>query len=178
MRKFNNKFGFTIPEILVVSLILGIAALFFFQFISNLNTNTAPTLTNRLVLQMNGRNIADQILDKIRQSSAIIRPIPGETTPFMLLRDARNQICFFYLVHDSNGSKKFKKPLCLMNFHEENYKKDKSPTKKIGDCIESVKFTGVSGRCVQLNLKLANDKNCFQFLSQASLMSLGESDES
>jgi len=169
--------GFTLPEAAVVSIIVALFAIVFFQFISNLNTKVSPNLTNRVILQMDGRNLADQVLDKIRQSSAIIRPMPGETTPFMLLRDAKNRICFYYLVFDYFNSRKFKKSLCELNLSINNPKTSKTENSKLGDHIESANFTGVSGTCVQLNLKIANDKSSFQFLSQAGLMSLGDSYE-
>lgn len=170
----GQRAGFTLVEISVVALLLALLAAISFRLTSSSNTSAMPNLTNRLFLQMEGRKLADNILEEIRKSSDVVRPAIGETTPFLLMRNAENLIVYYYLTHDKENSEKFKRKLYeLLAFtHDYNGKNDK--LNKMGNCIESVSFTGVSPGCVQLNIKVRNDKSEFQFISQASLMSLGD----
>lgn len=125
---------------------------------------------------MEGRKLADNLLENIRKSSDIIRPGIGETTPYLLVKDAENRINYYYLNHDTENSTNFGKQLFELNAFFYGYEKEKSHLKKFGNSIESIAFTGISPNCVQINIRVANDKNRFQFISQAGLMSIGDSD--
>lgn len=168
--------GFTLVEIVTVILIISLLGLIVLKFSSNINASAMPNLTNRLMLQMEGRKLADNLLENIRKSGEIIRPGVGESTPFLLLKDAENRITYYYLNHDSENSKIFDKRLFELHTFLYAYDKEKSRQKKLGSCIESICFTGVSPSCIQINIRIANDKNRFQFISQAGLMSIGDSD--
>ncbi len=176
MQKPFRKKAFTLVEISVVILIVSLLGILVLKFSTNLNSAAMPNMTNRLVLQMEGRKIADSLLEEIRQSGDVVRPTMGETTPYLILKDAENQIVYFYLTADDENTKRFGKKLFELCQHLHCYDKTKARQKKIGNCLESVSFTGVSPNRVQINIRVANDKNCFQFLSQAGLMSLGDSD--
>ncbi len=175
-RTIRPETGFTIVEMVVVVLVVSLAIGVGLGITSNTGTVASPTLSGRLFLQMEGRKLADNILESIRRSSDIIRPGIGETTPFLLVRDAENQVCYYYLTVDSQNSQKYGKSLFKLVAFTHTYEKKNDGLKTFGNSIESLNFTGVSPNCVQLNLKISADKDEFQFVSQAGVMSLGDSE--
>lgn len=168
--------AFTLVELTVVILIISLLGILVLKFSSNINSVAMPNFTNRLVLQMEGRKIADNLLEEIRKSGDVIRPLIGETTPYLIVKDAENQICYYYLTADAENSRKFGRDLFKLMIHVHTYDMGKGKSRKLGDSIESVGFTGVSPNRIQINVRVANDRNSFQFLSQAGLMSMGDSD--
>jgi len=172
----DPKNGFTMVEMVVVVLVVSLALAIGLGLNSSINSVASPTLSNRLFLQMEGRKLAANILESIRRSSNVIRPKIGETTPFLLVRDAENQICFYYLMEDKKNSKACDKSLFKLVSFTHFYDKSSEGLKIFGENIESISFTGVSPNCVQINLKIAAEKSEFQFVSQAGLMSLGDAD--
>jgi len=133
-----------------------------------------PTVSNKLTLQMESRKAADRIVEQVREGSEIIRPLLGESAPFMSYKDTYNHICLLYLDHDQVNSQKSKKDLYkLLSYTDEftgNYKKQNEAV--LIESIERLTFTRTSPDSVQVNITLANEKNRFQFLTHIGLMNI------
>jgi len=163
-------------ELSVVVLIVAVLASIMFSFLSRFNRNVAPKLSSRLFLQMEGRRLADTIAYEIRGCTDIVRPLPGESLPFLLVKDARNHIRFFYLSHDVKLSGDLKMTLYELLKYNYGYTATENSSKSLGSYVSRISFSGVSANSVQCNVVVANDKNSFQFLSHVGLMSIGDSD--
>lgn len=168
--------GFTLVEVSVAALIFAVLAGVVMTFWSRFNQNVSPKISNRLFLQMEGRSLADNLAFEIRSCSDIVRPQTGETLPFLLLKDAKNQIRFFYLSYDAPASKNSHKKLYKLVSYTYGYKYDKNKTRVIGKNLSRISFSGVSANSVQCNILIENEKNRFQFLTHLGLMSFGDSD--
>ncbi len=124
--------AFTMVELSVVVLIVAVLASIMFSFLSRFNRNVAPRLSNRLFLQMEGRRLADAIAHEIRGCTDIVRPLPGETLPFLLVKDARNQIRFLYLSHDAKLSGDLKVTLYELLTYQYGYSAANNSAGRLG----------------------------------------------
>ncbi|MEW6708656.1 MAG: prepilin-type N-terminal cleavage/methylation domain-containing protein [Candidatus Riflebacteria bacterium] len=172
----NRSEGFTLVEVAVSALIFAVMAAVIITFWSRFNVNVGPKISNRLFLQMEGRSLADNLAHEIRSCSDIVRPRTGESTPFLLVKDARNQIKFFYLSFDLQASKISQKQLYQLISFTYGYKNDRNKTMVIGKNISRISFSGISANSVQCNILIENEKNRFQFLTHLGVMSFGDSD--
>lgn len=169
--------GFTLVEQLVVISICSLVLLTVLKIMSRFHTKVQPQLTNRLFLQMEGRKLADALIEEIRQNSDIVRPAVGETTPFLVARDAENQLKYYYLTRDPGNSEKCKTQLFQLLAFTNTFDASTSKVKPLGGSVSRLSFTGVSPGSVQLNIAFQNETNEFQFLNHVGLMNIGDGDE-
>lgn len=174
--KKESPKGFTLVEVSVSVMILAALAGVILTFWTRFNRNVGPKMSERLFLQMEGRSLADNLAFEIRSCSDIVKPQTGETLPFLLLKDAKNQIRFFYLSYDAQASRISHKNLYKLVRYTYGYRFDKNETKVIGKNLARISFSGVSANSVQCNVLIENEKNRFQFLTHLGLMSFGDSD--
>ena len=168
--------GFTLVELMVVVGLITIVSAMVFQLLSNLRKSAEPDVSNRLLLQMEARKGADVLTAHLRECSEVVRPLIGETIPYLVVKDLVNNICVMYLDNDEKNSKVLKKNVYKLvlytNDHTGGYKKNNE--KVLVEAVKQLTFTCVSPFSVMINLTLASEKGEFQFLSHLGLMNLGD----
>ncbi len=170
----HHSRAFTLVEMMVGAAILSFVLALAVRFSTTLFHSTERQLTNRLVLQMESRKAADQIVEHLREGSEVLRPTPGETTNFLACTDAENNICLLYLEDDVAHSKSTKKKLYRLVFYTDRHLGRHDPTaeKVLADSLERLTFTCVSPFGVLVNATVANAHSSYQFLTHVGLMNL------
>ena len=158
----------------MVSLLVAFVATFGIRILSAMRTSADPTITNKLILQMEARKTADEVIEGIREATEVVKPGVGETSPYLVYLDARNRIGCLYLETDRKHSDAFSKSLfrLIRYVAKDPLTYDASQEKVVGEMIKAVTFTSTSPRSVQVNLTLANEKGEFQVLSHVGLMNM------
>lgn len=165
--------GFTLVELIVTLCILSLLGALFARVLSHLRMSAQPTISDRLVINLEATRAAGLLMDRVRESLEVVRPTLGETTPFLVLRNSLNEMNLLYLEPDEANSALCRKPLYRMK----SYTRDKNPqgtTVPVFDSIKRVTFTCISPNTVQINLVLANQKGEFGVVTQVGLMAFGE----
>ncbi|MBF0407541.1 MAG: hypothetical protein HQM10_09305 [Candidatus Riflebacteria bacterium] len=172
----RNRLGYTLVELVMVFLIANILFFMGYRTLTSLRRSSEPGLSNRLMIQMEARKAADNISDMIRSSSEIIRPLTGETTPFLVTKDLVNNICLYYLIDDRGNSEKFQKKLFKLISYTHDYSGGYSGKneKLVCSSIKSVTFTSTTPSSVTMNATLAAEKGEFQFITEIGIMNLGD----
>jgi prepilin-type N-terminal cleavage/methylation domain-containing protein len=168
--------GFSMVEIIVVVLILAIVSTLALQlFISGQSTAQTST-TNQLVLQMAARKAADELMGEVRKGTDIVRPMLGETTPYLVYKNIKNRLCFVYLIKDEKRSAEMKKVLYKVMHCENDYSGVLKPenSKTLADLVSRLSFSLRTPTSVQIVITLANEKQDSQFITQVSVMNLGD----
>lgn len=171
--------AYSLVELVVVGMIMSLLLAVAFRFFAHFRTSVAPKVSDRLFLQMEARNAADTLIHRIREGSDIVRPLLGETCPFLILKDAVNNMAYFYLEYDEENTRTCKKNLYHLilysSDHSGTYQADRE--KILLRSIRRLTFTPISPDSVQINATLANAKEDFQFVGTVGLMNLGSFDD-
>lgn len=166
--------GFTFVELIVAAgliALLGIIGLRSFSAASS----TQQNLSQQALLQMESRKAFDQIVDQIRRGTDIVRPVLGETLPYIVFKDTLNQVSMLYL----EANNKVAKDLNQKVFRLVSYKNDftgahRTENEKILlDSVKRIRFTSLSPTSVQINATVVNEKGEYQFIAHIGLMNLG-----
>ncbi len=164
---------FTTVELVISTFIICLLVAIFARVMGRLRQSAQPTLSDRLVINLETTRAAGLLMDRIRESLEVVRPTLGETTPFLVLRNALNEMNLLYLEPDEVNS-----PLCKKTLYRlKSYTRDGTPggtTEQLFDSIERLTFTCTSPNQVQLSLTLGNLKGEFGLVTQVGMMSFGE----
>ncbi|NLI76720.1 MAG: type II secretion system protein [Candidatus Riflebacteria bacterium] len=171
--------AFTLVELIVVAMVMSMLLAFGFRFFTQFSHSIAPKVSDRLFLQMEARNAADVLIRRIREGSDIVRPLLGETCPFLLLKDSVNHMTFFYLEADQPHTQAWKKKVYRLVTYSSDYSGTYRPDQEkiLLDSIRRLTFTPISPDSVQINATLANAKEDFEFVANVGVMNLGSFDE-
>jgi type II secretory pathway pseudopilin PulG len=164
--------GFTVIELIVSTMILSMVGAVVFILLSRLNQSAQPALSDRLVVNNESTRAANILINHIRECLEVVRPMPGETTPYLVLKNDVNEMNLLYLepdpIHAQIASRTLYK---LVSFTQTG-----SPdglSKELFASIQRLTFTSLSPNQVQINLVLANLKGEFGLVTQVGLQSFG-----
>lgn len=178
MQKPFFRAGYTLLEVIVVILVFIILGEVVFRFFISIG-RTQKGLSQQIILQMDSRKALDQVVGRIQEASEVVRPLTGETKPFLVLKDIINQMTLLYLEPNNKVSEDFKKPIYRLMAYTDDYSGSfKKENQRI--LIEQVKrltFTSLSPTSVQINATVINEKNEYQFITRVGLMNLGGLDQ-
>ncbi|MBF0407968.1 MAG: type II secretion system protein [Candidatus Riflebacteria bacterium] len=170
----SRKYAFTLVELMVSMILLSMvagAAYKFFQMAGN----TQKTFSQQAILQMQARKAFDQLMDQVHEGSDIVRPLMGETTPFLIFKNIINETVLLYLEPNESASEKLKKRVYnLVSYKSDysgNYKSDNE--KILLSSLRRISFTCLSPNSIQINATVLNERGEFQFLSHVGLMNVG-----
>ncbi len=157
----------------VIGSLLGIIAS---QFLSHMRGVAEPAMTGRIVLQMEARRAADNMIEIIRQGSEVVTPGIGETASFLTFKNLENHTCLLYLDVDEEKSRAMKRPLFKLVLYRDEYSDQYSPQneKVIVEMVKSANFTCISPDSVQIDAVIANEKAEYQFITHVGLMNIGD----
>ncbi|NLI78757.1 MAG: hypothetical protein GX442_20245 [Candidatus Riflebacteria bacterium] len=165
--------GFTAVELVVSTLIMCMLGAIFARVMGRLRQSAQPTLSDRLVINIETTRASGLLMDRIRESLEVVRPTLGETTPFLVLRNALNEMNLLFLEPDEANSALCKKTL----YRLKSYTRDGTPggtTEQLFDSVQRLTFTCTSPNQVQFSLVLGNLKGEFGLVTQVGMMSFGE----
>ena len=103
-----EKKGFTLVETIIGSIILVFLLIGCFQLFRTFTGKKFSNISARLTLQMEARRALVNIYMQAQEGIEILKPDPGSTLPFLVLRDLVNDIHFFFLQKDKIASEKEK----------------------------------------------------------------------
>ena len=169
----SRRVGFTTIELLVVAGIIGLLFSVLLRFYSFSSTTS---VTDKLILQMEARRSTDEVSAELRVCSSVIRPVPGETLPFLFARDLRNRIVFLYIDKDELHTMKYKKNLYRLILYRYDFSDTYDPKNEriLAESIKSLTFTSHDPNSIQVNMAVANDKQDFQIVTRVGMMNLGD----
>ncbi|HNW36973.1 MAG TPA: type II secretion system protein [Candidatus Ozemobacteraceae bacterium] len=176
MKNYQRRTAFSIIEILVVMGLISLITTAVFRAKSTFLGSFQSEVTNRLILQSNAQRATDKLFMEIKKGTDIIRPLLGETAPFLVYKNMQKQMGFMYLDHDASNSKLFKKELFKLVSYVDDYTggyKQKNE-RVIVDSVQRLSFTSISPNSVQIDMTLANDKQSFECLTHLGIMNLGD----
>lgn len=165
--------GFTLVELIVAVCIACTLGAIFTVVMGRLRRSVQPTISDRLVINIEATRASGMLMDRVRESLEIVRPTLGETTPFLVLRNALNEMNLLYLEPDEKNSDMCKKPLYRLT----SFLRDGTPsgtTEVMFESVSRLTFTCTSPNQVQFNLVLGNLKGEFGLVTQVGMMSFGE----
>jgi prepilin-type N-terminal cleavage/methylation domain-containing protein len=166
--------GFTAVELVVVAILMALAFTVFYKFFGN-RANTEAQLTNRLSLQVEARKAADMVIAQLREASEVVKPTLGQSSSFVVFLDAINRTCLLYPTRDQENSARYKKDLFKLVSFTHEYPGSGAATKEkfIARSLRRVAFTVLAPNSVQINVIVANEKEEYEFLTEAGLMNFG-----
>lgn len=167
--------GFTLVELLVAAgliAVLGVVGMRTFSAASS----TQQHLSQKALLQMESRKAFDQIVDQIREGTDIVRPVLGETLPYLIFKDTTNQLSALYLEANNAQSKALNHEIFRLVSYKGDFSGGHIPKneKVLLDSVKKLRFTCLSPTSVQINVTVANEKGEYQFLAHIGLMNLGD----
>ncbi len=166
--------GTTIVEAFVVMCILMLVSMAGFRFFQSVN-KTQKNFSQQVQLQMESRKAFDQVVDQIREGTDVVRPVIGETLPYLVFKDIVNQTTMLYLEPNDEMSKKLKQRVYrLISYRTDysgSYKSDLE--KPLMESVKRMRFSCLSPNSVQVNATIITEKGEYQFLAHVGLMNLG-----
>lgn len=171
---FRRRNAFTMVELVFVAGLVALIAVVSARVFTAFGV-TQQTLSNQAILQMDARKAFDTISEKIRSGTDVIKPVAGETLPYLIFKDATNYVNTLYLEADNQMSKKLQQKLYKLILYRDDYSGGyrHENEKVMFRSIKKLSFTSPSPTCVQLNVTIVGETGEYQFLSLVGLMNLG-----
>ena len=173
-RDSQNRHGTTLVEIFVVMSLLMLVSMAGFRFFQSV-TKTQKNFSQQILLQMESRKAFDQVVDQIREGTDVVRPVIGETLPYVIFRDIVNQTTILYLEPNNALSKQLKqrvyKLLAYRSDYSASYKSDNE--RPLMESVKQMRFSCLSPNSIQVNATIVTEKGEYQFLAHVGLMNIG-----
>ena len=173
--RFPSSSGFTIVELLIGLMICTLMFALGFRLFQR-SRYSQEKLGKKLTLQSDARRAADILVEKVRSASEVVRPSLGESLPFLVVKDERNEMAMYYLEADQDYSKRFDRTLFQLVSYTSKfgspYQIDRE--KILIKALKGLQFTCISPGSVLVDATVVNDREEFQFLSHVALMNMGD----
>ena len=172
--KSSTGQGFTLIEVLVVVGLVALVSVMIINFFRSVGTSQAH-FSQQAMLQMEARRAFANIIDQIREGTDIIRPMLGETLPFMTFKDIINQTAVLYLEPDNDASRELDQAVYRLVSYRTDYSGSYRPDNEriLLRSVKSMRFTSLSPTSVQVNATVLNEKGEFQFIAHVGLLNVG-----
>jgi hypothetical protein len=163
----------TIPEVLIV---LALVVVLLGIIISSIYhaQRTTHVLAPRLGLQQASRKAIVRLLRELQEGMEVIRPRPGSTVSYALVRDKMSLTRWYYQVTSSPPSRR--------SFELWRYVDDwKLPEEKRAECllrdVQRLTFTSSSEGALQVHMLLGEGDQEYGLLTTVRLRNLASSEE-
>ncbi|RCK79418.1 MAG: hypothetical protein OZSIB_0058 [Candidatus Ozemobacter sibiricus] len=156
---------------LAIMMILGAVGVRLIQHLSL----SQRTFSQQVQLQLEARRAFDQTMALIREGTDLVRPVLGETLPYLIFKDITNRVTILYLEPNDPLAQRLKVPVYRLLAYRTDYSGayNASNEKVLLESVRSLSFTSLSPNSVQVNVTVVQDRNEFQFLGHIGLMNLG-----
>ncbi|MGM0599979.1 MAG: hypothetical protein ACQETH_09210 [Candidatus Rifleibacteriota bacterium] len=189
--RFKIRSGFTMVEIIIVSILLALfTGMFFSYFLQKSDSETR--LVDRIVINQEGTKSANLLIDHIRESLEVIRPAMGETATFLVTRNSVNEVNVLYCqpekgVNSGDRDEALYRLVSLTRRSGAGFLSEKEKNFLIGSrsksglntekvLIKSLKrltFTVTNPNQVKFNMVLKSGDGEFAFATQVKLLPFG-----
>jgi prepilin-type N-terminal cleavage/methylation domain-containing protein len=169
-----SRRAFTIVELLVGTAVMLILSAVAFRLLQHINASQR-TFTRKANLQVEARRAFDKTIEQIREGSDIVRPVLGETLPYLVFKGITNDTIMLYLEANNAGAERFNRQVFRLVSYRSDYAGAYNPAneKILLDSVRRMSFTSLSPSSVQVNVTLIHEQEEFQFLAHIGLMNLG-----
>ncbi|MBF0502059.1 MAG: type II secretion system protein [Candidatus Riflebacteria bacterium] len=166
----GKKNGFTLVEILVTALVLALifsSVLMITRFLLGKKTSS---ISEKISLQIESRRAIINLFAEVQEGIELLAPLPGQTLPYMVIRDYVNNLHFIYLKKNENASAQNKRPIYTLysSIHDTEKSVNQTP-KELLKNVERLTFTshGFSGVVVCSTLR--EGSSVFSFVNMIRL---------
>jgi len=181
--------GFTVIEIIVVMAIIVIVFASGWLYFRQLG-HSQPKLLDRLLVNQEGIRSANILIDHIRECLEVIKPEVGETTPYLVTRNALNEINVVYCQEDkslSEDEEKIYQIVAVSTSDKSGILSDKTRNELVFSrrnmgvesekvlirMVRRVTFTATNPNQVKFNMVLQQGTGQFAYVSQVRLLPYG-----
>jgi prepilin-type N-terminal cleavage/methylation domain-containing protein len=181
--------GFTVVELIVVIGIISIVFAAGWLYFRQLG-HSQPKLLDRLLVNQEGIRSANILIEHVRECLEVIKPEVGETTPYLVTRNALNEINVIYCQEDkasSDDENKVYQLVAVSTDDKSGVLSDQAKNELVFSrrnmgmqtekvlirLVKRVTFTATNPNQVKFNLVLQQGTGQFAYVSQVRLLPYG-----
>lgn len=170
----GSSSGWTLVELMVGLAIMMVLSAVGIRLIQHLSFSQR-TFSQQVQVQLEARRAFDQTMALIREGTDLVRPVLGETLPYLIFKDITNRVTILYLEPNDPLAQRLKVPVYRLLAYRTDYSGayNASNEKVLLESVRSLTFTSLSPNSVQVNATVVQDRNEFQFLGHIGMMNLG-----
>lgn len=167
---FSRSKGFSFIELIVGLLILSLVLFGVVQMTQFFGGSKVANISARLQLQMEARRALVNLYTQAQEGIELLKPDPGSTLPFFIVRDFVNDLHFFFLRKDAAASERCKTDLYrLFSITHDIRKNSSSPPHEIVANVKNMKFTAFGFSAVVVTGTLQEGESTFSFVNMIRL---------
>lgn len=166
------KAGVTLVELLVAATVLMLVGMVGLRLVRSFSFSQAKVV-DRLSINLDAIRASDRLATVVRNAIEVVRPELGETTPFLVLRNAENELVLVYLKPDQPGSVVPGKPTYQVVAATRHAMGARTEETVLFGAVRRLTFTSTTPNQVSFRLTVGNAKSEFELLSQVALMNAG-----
>jgi hypothetical protein len=169
--------GTTLVEALLATTLIGLVIGGAFLMTRSVGGESTAKLAGRLHLQMEARRALVSLYGQIQEGIELIKPDPGATLPFLVLRDHVNRLHMLYLKRDPPASERMKEPMFRLFSTVYDPSRDRSsPAREVLANIRQLNFTAHGFGGVVVSGTLVEGPAVFSFLNMIRIKNNGSED--
>ncbi len=162
--------GFTLVEIMVAVVVMTFVVAGLHNLMRGLLGHGAKNVSQNLHLQMEARRALLNLYREIQEGIEVLKPDPGVTLPYLVLRDNVNNIHFIYLKKDKAATEKEKRQMFRLYSVLYDIATDRASTpRELLNNVESLNFTAHGYTDVVITSTLREGNATFAFVNQIGL---------
>lgn len=170
LQRSQRPAGFTLVELMVTVVVMSFVVAGLHNLMRGLLGHGAKNISQNLHLQMEARRALLNLYREIQEGIEILKPDPGVTLPYLVLRDNVNNIHFIYLKRDKAASEQLKRPMFRLYsvLYDIATERASAPRELVAN-VESLNFTAHGYSDVVITSTLREGNAVFSFVNQIGL---------
>jgi hypothetical protein len=158
---------------IIVTLLMSFIMAGLFNIFRQLTHGGAVRITNKLTLQLEARRALTNLYQEVQEGIELLKPDPGSTLPFAVLRSGVNNVHFLYLKRDDTASARHQ--FDLFRLYSVIYDVETAQTgtpREILAGIETLNFTAHGYGALLVTSTLREGQESFSFVNMIRLKNL------
>lgn len=165
--------AYTLVEVVIVSAIMSFLMAGVYNIFRHMSKKGAVKLTQKLTLQIEARRALLNLYAEVQEGIELLKPDPGATLPFAVLRDGVNNVHFLFLKKDEPASERHKVRLFRLYSVVYDIEQAKSgPARELLKGIEQLSFTSHGYGTLFVTCQLREGRETFSFMNLIRLKNL------
>jgi len=165
--------AYTLIEVLVVSAIMSFVMAGVYNIFRHISKKGAVKISQKLTLQIEARRALLNLYSEVQEGIEMLKPDPGSTLPFAVLRDGVNNVHFLFLKKDEQASIRQKKSMFrLYSVVYDIEKASSGPAHELLKGIEKLSFTSHGYGTLFVSSTLREGRETFSFMNLIRLKNL------
>lgn len=168
---FMKRKALTFAELTVAVLIFAIVSIGIYQMMQSFLGRHAAKISKRLNLQIEARRALVNLYQDIQEGIEILKPNPGFTLPYLILRDNVNDLHFIFQKKDIGQSELLKKDIFRLYSVKYDMQEERIATgpRELLKNIERLNFTAHGYAEVVIASTLQDGEALFSFVNMIGL---------